>query len=250
MTQLTQQSIDKELFEGCDSPTHVWQLPLQVDSERSQFLASLLSTDEKQRAQRFHFDKHRYRFIAAHGQLRLILGEYLNCSAQALKFIENAFGKPFLDHKPLFFNLSHSHELALLAVNARFDLGVDIEWKGREIDYLQIGQRFFSENEYKELASLPDHLQHEGFFNCWTRKEAYIKAVGEGMRIPLGQFEVSLKPDDPACLLSTAHDPPAIKVWRLVGIDVASEYTAALAIHKQGGAYRLCDITQIFEKMI
>ena len=248
MTRLKQQPIEKELFEGCESTTHVWQLPLQVDSEQSKYLASLLSADEKQRAQRFHFEKHRYRFIAAHGQLRLILSDYLNCSAQALKFIENEFGKPYLEHKPLFFNLSHSHELALLAVNARLDLGVDIEWKGREIDYLQIGQRFFSENEYKELASLPEHLQREGFFNCWTRKEAYIKAVGEGMRIPLGQFEVSLKPDDPVRLLSTAHNPQALKVWKLVAIDVASEYVAALAIHKQGGDYHLFNITGIFAK--
>lgn len=246
MTRLTQQSFEKELFEGYDFPTHIWQMPLQIDSEQSQYLASLLSADEMKRAQRFHFDKHRFRFIAAHGQLRLILSEYLNCSAQDLTFNENEFGKPYLKHKPLFFNLSHSHELALLAVNARLDLGVDVEWKNREIDYFQIGQRFFSESEYKELTSLPDHLQRDGFFNCWTRKEAYIKAVGEGLRIPLRQFEVSLKPNEPARLLSTAHNPQAIKVWKLVAIDIAPEYAAALAIHKQAGAYHLYHITEIF----
>lgn len=219
--------------------THIWRLLLEFKQEKLEYFKSTLSKDEIDRANRFIFDKHRKHFIAARAQLRFIIGKYLNIQAEELNFEYNEFGKPFIKDHPLFFNLSHSHKMALLALNVKSDLGIDIEWKGRQIKYLEIGERFFSKNEFKELKSLPPNLQSEGFFNCWTRKEAYIKGVGKGLGIPLSKFEVSLKPEDKTELRSTRHDPEAVKIWKILALYPNPDYAAALSTHKYIKSYFL-----------
>lgn len=211
--------------------THIWCLPLNLNKSELDKVKSLLIIDEKERAGRFHFDKHRNHYIAARGQMRRILSLYLNKDSESINFSYNEFGKPFLENKSLYFNISHSHKLALLAVNLIFDLGVDIEWMHRKTNLLEIGERFFSPNEYNELTSLPEELQQQGFFNCWTRKESYIKARGKGLGIPLSKFEVSLIPDEYPLLKSTAHDPEAINNWKLHAFNPHPEYAAGLTIN-------------------
>ena len=218
-------------MELASDQTHVWLISLELKSDRIRTLKSFLSNDELARAERFYFDKHRNHYIAARGQMRKILNKYLKIENEKLIFSYNEFGKPFLKNELLQFNLSHSHELALLAINLQHELGVDIEWMHRKTNLLQIGERFFSANEFAVLKSLPVDQQRQGFFNCWTRKESYIKARGKGLGIPLSQFEVSLRPDETAVLESTWHDPEAVKKWTLYAIDPHPDYAAALSIN-------------------
>lgn len=212
-----------------DGSTHVWKITLQPDNMAG--WDQWLSTKEKERAARFAFDRHRNYYIAAHVQLRLLLARYLNVAAQEIEFFYNEFGKPFLTNRSLYFNLSHSHELGLVAVNSRYEVGVDIEWIRPNFDDLRIAKRFFSPDEADRLFALPATKQKEAFFRCWSRKEAYIKGRGLGLAIPLNQFDVSFEENEPTRLLSTAHDPAAVNEWRLFALYPDSGYAGALVVN-------------------
>ncbi|MEJ2054581.1 MAG: 4'-phosphopantetheinyl transferase superfamily protein [Calditrichaceae bacterium] len=212
-----------------------------LEADAIQQLYTLLSDDEKTRAERLYSEYHRSHFVAARGQLRLVLTRYLNIRNDEISFQYNQYGKPFLNGYPIYFNLSHSHNLALIALNESSDLGVDIEWILRKTKYLQIGKRFFSKNEYSQLESLPRAKQREGFFNCWTRKESYIKARGKGLGIPLDGFEVSLIPGGPVDLKSTRHDPGAVNQWRLHAFDPYREYKGAVTVNSNSDEIKLID---------
>ncbi|HEX9921799.1 MAG TPA: 4'-phosphopantetheinyl transferase superfamily protein, partial [Anaerolineae bacterium] len=153
-------------------------------------------------------------------------------------------GKPSLatssqhDQPDLRFNLSHSHELALYAVTYGRDVGVDLEHVSRKIEAMQIADRFFSPSEVSVLRSLPGHLQRDAFFNCWTRKEAFIKAKGDGLSLPLDQFDVSLRPGEPAVLLSTHFDPQETGQWSLQALSPGPGYVGALALAGHGWQLR------------
>lgn len=221
--------------------THIWRLPLELTISELEKAKSLLVEDEKTRAERFYFDKHRNHYVAARSQMRKILGFYLNIDNEKIIFSYNEFGKPFLDNEAIHFNLSHSHNLALFAVNLRYELGIDIEWMHRKTNLLEIGERFFSANEYAELKSLPAELQRQGFFNCWTRKESYIKARGKGLGLPLSKFEVSLLPGEPVCLKSTLHDPEAVNKWSLYAFNPHPEYAAGFTINNNHTQFSFWD---------
>jgi 4'-phosphopantetheinyl transferase len=128
------------------------------------------------------------------------------------------------------FNLSHSQDLALYAVTSNREVGVDLEYIQRDFDTRQIAERFFSTREIAALHALPANLQTESFFRCWTRKEAYVKARGEGLSLPLEQFDVSLSPDDPAALLNVAGNPAEVSRWSLRELTPAPGYMAAIAV--------------------
>ena len=213
---------------------HIWRVPLNLSEAFLQQLKTRLSPDERERAARFKFEKHRNHFIAARGQLRLLLAAYTGQPADQVRFSYNRFGKPYLQEKnsaqPLQFNISHSHELALMAFHPTWKLGVDIEWMKPDFDGLHLVKRFFSQNEQKEMEEVPEALKKEAFFNGWTRKEAYIKARGRGLNIPLAQFSVSLDPEQPARLIETPHDPEGLKFWKLQAIPVPQNYKAAIVV--------------------
>jgi 4'-phosphopantetheinyl transferase len=219
---------------------HIWRGELNQPAGRLDQLASTLSPDEHERAARFHFDHHRRHFIAGRGMLRAILGRYLNVPPSQLEFTYSAKGKPSLAtslphlQSNLRFNLSHSHELALYALTYGRDLGVDLEHVGRKIEGMQIADRFFSPREVRVLRSLPDHLQREAFFTCWTRKEAFIKARGDGLSLPLDQFDVTLRPGEPAVLLRTDFDPPEVGKWSLQALSPGPGYVGAVAVAGHG----------------
>ena len=177
-----------------------------------QHLWQLLAPDEQARAERFIFHKDRTHFVVARGLLRVLLGRYLQRHPQHLHFCYGPHGKPELapdmGDDTLCFNVSHAHGLALYAVTRQRDLGVDVEHVRPGFAEEHIAERFFSPREVAVLRALPVALQSTAFFACWTRKEAFIKARGDGLSLPLDQFDVAFAPGEPAALLYTAWDVP------------------------------------------
>jgi 4'-phosphopantetheinyl transferase len=216
---------------------HLWLASLELSKAYLHYLWGLLSIDERQRADRFRFERDRLHFIASRGTLRCILSEYTDLPSEGLRFRYGASGKPALteDCNPgdLRFNLSHSHELALYALVLHHEIGVDIEHTRLVRDVETLARRFFSRQEYETLRSLPEQQKLGAFYNCWIRKEAYIKACGDGLSQPLDRFEVSLAPDKPAQLLSIDDNQAEASRWYLHGFEPAPGYIAALAV--EGG---------------
>ena len=213
---------------------HVWRADLNVSQELLKTLKDTLENKERDRANRFHFEKDRHHFIAARGVLRLILGNYLNIQPRNLNFAYNTHGKPKianeLDQDHVKFNLSHSHGVALYAVTLGREVGIDIERVRTNLSLEKIAKRFFSPLEFQMLSALSPSERIEGFFNCWTRKEAYIKAIGEGLSIPLDQFDVTLNPRDEAKIISIKGDSTLASCWSLYPLTPAAGYAGALAV--------------------
>lgn len=218
------------------SQVHIWCASLDIDQTTLSQLVELLAKDEQERANRFVFDRDRQHFIAARARLRLILSHYLNVEPQSLRFRYGPQGKPDLtgiNGGALSFNLSHSHGMALFAVTQERKIGVDVEWIRSIDDMDSIARRFFSKVEYQAYSALPLHQKPLGFFNCWTRKEAYIKAIGQGLTCPLSDFDVSLTPGQPAKLLSIKDDPQAAELWSMTTLTPAAGYIGAICIEGQ-----------------
>jgi len=217
---------------------HVWRTSLEMPLNAIHHLQSTLSPEECERAERFHFAKDRRHWIVARGILRLLLGRYLNVEASELQFVINEYGKPALAYPPhgthVHFNLSHSGELALYAFAYDRQVGIDVEYKRSDVDYEAIARVSFSPNEQAVLRSLPDDVKQEAFYNCWTRKEAYIKALGKGLSHPLDQFDVSLTPGEPPALLADRQDPQAPARWSLSALAPEVHYAGALVVEGTG----------------
>ena len=216
----------------------VWRAALdQTPSEIQRFLRTL-AADEPARAKRFYFDRDRNHFIVARGVLRAILGGYLNQAPECISFGYSSHGKPALagepDRNTIRFNVSHSQGIALFAVTRGREVGVDLERIRSDVEVAEIAERFFSQRELATLRALPTGAQREAFFRCWTRKEAYIKARGEGLSLPLDQFDVSLAPGEPAALLGTRPDPAEASRWSLQELNPGPGFAAALAVAGPG----------------
>lgn len=213
---------------------HAWRARYDVRGSSLGELQQILSADERERAARFRFPKDRNCFVAARGLLRVILGRYLDADPRELRFGYTTHGKPFLTTQsaadPLRFNLSHSDGLILYAITRGREIGIDVERVRSDLADEGIAERFFSPREVAELRGLPKHLRGKAFFACWTRKEAYIKARGEGLTFPLDQFEVSLVPGGTAALLTTRPDAEEASHWSLRHLDPAPGYVGALAV--------------------
>lgn len=224
---------------------HVWRVALDAPEPEQPLYESVLSPDERSRAARFHFVRDRRRFTVARGALRQVLSRYTGLPAHDLHFCYNAYGKPALTPAcggaTVRFNLSHADALALIAVTAEHDIGVDIEQIRTEISYEQIARQFFSPQEVIALRSLPNEVRPQGFFNCWTRKEAYIKAQGVGLSLPMHSFDVSLAPGQAAALLHTCDDPAEAARWTLTALDPGAGYVGAVAVAAHGWQLRCWD---------
>jgi medium-chain acyl-[acyl-carrier-protein] hydrolase len=218
---------------------HVWRAPLDQPADRLEALRRTLAPDELQRGERFHFEKDRRHYVAGRGILRTLLGRYLGRDPGGLQFSYNPQGKPTLagEAAGLRFNLAHSHGLALFALCRGRELGVDLERIRPEFAGEPVARRFFSPREVAALRALPEERRHEAFFVCWTRKEAYLKATGKGLSLPLDCFDVSLAPGEPAALLATRHDPAEAGRWSMTALAPARGYAGALAV--EGGGWRL-----------
>ena len=217
-----------------DHEIHVWLTPIIASQSALATFQHLLSSDEHERATRFYFERDRHRYIVTHGLLRLLLGRYLNADPRALRFQANDYGKPSLanlsETPSLSFNLSHSHEMAAFAFTRSADVGVDIEFMRGNIEYDALAKHSFSPGERDSLLALPQREQQAAFYRCWSRKEAYIKARGMGLSIPLDQFDVSLRPEDPATLLQSREEGVETTHWTLYDLPPIPGYAAGLAI--------------------
>jgi len=221
---------------------HVWRAQLNQSPEIAESLVRILSPDEHHRAERFHFAKDRAHFIISHAALRKIIGSYLDVRPEDVRFSFGPQGKPSLTEdcygSGLRFNMAHSHGLALYAVTRGREVGIDLEHVRKDFDTREIADRFFSRREVAMLSALPEAARSEGFFNCWTRKEAYIKAVGRGLLLPLDSFDVSLAPGEPASLLSTRDNPLDVSRWSLRALAPGEDYAAAVAVEGHGWELR------------
>jgi len=194
----------------------------------------ILSGDEIERASRFLFEKHRIRFTRCRSALRALLARYLAIPAPELRFDYSSCGKPQLasEQNPcaLQFNVSHSADMALIAFGRDCRLGVDLEKIRNEVDTVALAERFFSLRERAGLRALPDDLRLQGFYACWTRKEAFLKATGDGFSFPLADFSVTTRPDIEPALEEIRGDTAARKQWVLVDVEVRDGYRAAVAV--------------------
>lgn len=198
-------------------------LDLDVDAGALKRYAAWLDVAERARAARFRFDRDRDRFVARRGQLRELLGRDLGIAPNALRLVEDGHGKPaLLDDPELRFSLSHSNGRALIATARGVAIGCDIEWRNAELACPKVAERLFAPAEYAALAALPPDQWVAGFFNCWTRKEAYVKALGLGLSYPLDTFTVSVAPDEPARFISDENG------WTLTSFEPAPGFQAAL----------------------
>jgi 4'-phosphopantetheinyl transferase len=228
----------------------VWSIRLDPSPERVESLGRYLSSDEWQRANRFRFERHRRQYVVGRGSLRLLLGEYLNMAPEHILFTYGPRGKPFLDGSlplsrhggeggwdqtagGLFFNLSNSDERALIGFVREREIGVDIEYLKPMPDCEQIAERFFSESERLVLREIPAERKEEAFFNCWTRKEAYLKAVGEGLAAPLDSFDVTLAPGEAPRMHTLRGDAAAASRWLFEHLQPAPDYVGAIALERR-----------------
>jgi 4'-phosphopantetheinyl transferase len=211
---------------------HVWAFPLELEACALEALAALLPSAERERASRFHFQRDQARFIAGRAQLRILLARYLRADPAALDFLYGPFGKPALTtswaRSKLAFNLAHSEDLAVAAI-ARTECGIDVERVRPQPDMDELVARFFSPRETVSFQRLPAGQKPQAFFNLWTRKEAWLKAIGEGIGRSLDRVEVSFLPEEPAQLLALPGNSKLAASWSLLALSPAPGFTAALA---------------------
>ncbi len=225
------------------SPARVdlWRVALEQPAATVETLAGFLDADERRRAARFSFEGDRRRFVVGRGALRIILARYLGTTPAEPRFRYGPHGKPALrqtesplarraSRPSLSFNVSHAGGLALIAVADGRAVGVDVEQIRPNVATLAIASRFFSPAEVAALRSLSPEARQLGFFTCWTRKEAYVKARGEGLAARLESFVVSLAPDEPAALLHVDGDRAEAARWSLRSLDLGPGYAGALVV--------------------
>ena len=208
-----------------DDEIHVWCVELDAAGEVAA-LAACLSAEESERASGLLSGTHQRRFVVARGMLRQLLGLYLDQAPGAVAFSRGAHGKPFLQEGGLHFNVSHTHELALYAIARNREVGIDVEWPRPQVAHEQIAARFFSLEEQEALAQVPAEARQAAFYNIWTRKEAYVKARGDGIAAGLGTFAVSLGAEE--ALLRSDEGRAEVERWKLMALEPADGYVAAL----------------------
>ncbi|MDE0344075.1 MAG: 4'-phosphopantetheinyl transferase superfamily protein [Deltaproteobacteria bacterium] len=221
---------------------HVWRTAVEVAPARLARFRDVLAPDERARAARFLYEEDRRRYTVARGVLRTLLGRYLGMDPASFEFRYGAHGKPSLGETPVGrdvrFNLSHSYGLALHAFTVGREVGVDVERIRPSTDVTGVARHSFSPAEVDALMDLPAGRRREAFFNCWTRKEAFIKAHGEGIALGLSRFDVTLRPGEPAELLRFDNDPAKAARWSMCALDVSEGYKAALAVEGEGWQLR------------
>jgi 4'-phosphopantetheinyl transferase len=231
--------------DSCD----VWLCSLSGLKNKESVYLTLLCAEERSRAERFKFTIHRERFIASHGFTRIVLGNYLNAPPECIVLQKGRYGKPFLNpdkgciSHSLQFNLSHTEDLALLAVTQKHEIGVDIECTDRKTDWQGIVQRFFTKSEQKQLFLLDDkEQQKKAFFELWTRKEAYMKVLGTGLSLAPTDFTLSVPPQKPRLIAHYSNKHPELAHVTFKSITMPeqySHYSASLAIASQQCDYQL-----------
>jgi 4'-phosphopantetheinyl transferase len=234
-----------ELPVAAAGEVHVWRASLALPPDELAALLQVIGDDERSRAGRFRFEVHRDRFVAGRGIQRRLLARYLGADPAALRYTLAHHGKPALaapwDATGLRFNVSNAGDGLLLAVSTGRELGVDLEAVRALGDRDDVARRFFSAPEVAVYDAIDEARRDAAFFTCWTRKEAYIKALGDGLSMPLDCFDVTLRPGEPARLLATRGDPAQAARWTLRELDPGPGWLAAVAVEGDGWALRLYD---------
>jgi len=217
-----------------DQDIHLWHADPHEQAVQLDQLQNLLSADELDRMRRFRFERDRHEFLFARSMLRTLLGAYLEIAGHSVRFAYADHGKPALappqSKTGLQFNLSHTSGAVLLAVSLHRSIGADIERVREDFEVEEIAARFFSQAEKRALLSLPPDQRHEAFFRCWTRKEALLKAKGDGLSFPLDQFDVSIAADEKRAALSTRPDSGEAARWQIFPVSARNGYAAAIAM--------------------
>ena len=209
----------------------VWTRGLRPQPGEVARCRELLSREEHERADRYRVEWARANFILTRGALRSLVGSYIGKPPQEVSFRYSEFGKPSLDEaSDLHFNVSHTDGMAVLAFVKNCEVGVDVERIRPELEGTQLAERFFSIVERHALENLSGDELHAAFFRCWTRKEAYVKARGDGLSLPLNHFDVSIEANAAQALLATRPDASDARRWTLCDLAVGREYAAALAV--------------------
>ena len=212
---------------------HIWSASIPKSDFDISNLEQILSGDEIERANRFRFRKHKNQFVITRNLLRKILALYLKSNPKEILFEYSQFEKPYLanihNKTQIYFNASHSHNIVLFAFALNRSVGVDVEYVRLDFNHDEIARRFFSDDEVEEFLSVPEESRPEAFYNCWTRKEAFIKAIGEGLSYPLKDFDVTLKPGEPASILKIKGSRKEAARWTLKEIEGIPGYKTALA---------------------
>jgi 4'-phosphopantetheinyl transferase len=221
-------------------------MPTQAAEPVIAGLERVLSRDELERASRFRFPHLAGAYVITHGVLRLLLARYLDRDPAGISFQHGVRGKPAVSENPQFdFNLTHSEGMAAVAVTIGCPLGLDLEYLRPIPDIEEIAGRYFCPEEAAEILSLAPGEREQAFFRCWTRKEAYVKAVGDGLSCPLDSFQVTIQADLPARLVHIAGDRAAAGGWTLHDLSLAPDYIAALAYPDRRRALSLFPISDL-----
>lgn len=226
-----------------EQAVHVWRVGLESPQAMDFDGADLLSSDETQRAAAFHFDVDRRHYVACRAALRILLGKYVGGAPGELAFSYNDYGKPEMAARPsLHFNVSHSSGWALIAIAKRHRVGVDLE-RVRPLDNIDgLARDCFSPRELATFSELAKSEKLPGFFNAWTRKEAFIKACGEGLSRPLKDFDVSLSPEQPPRLQQIRGDSAAARRWSMFALAPIPEFVGAVVVERAGASLRCFDL--------
>ncbi|HET7695296.1 MAG TPA: 4'-phosphopantetheinyl transferase superfamily protein [Vicinamibacterales bacterium] len=219
---------------------HACIVPLHAGPQTVRRMYALLSPAERVRAARFAFDRDRRTFVMSHGILRRVLGMVCHQNPAQLRFRQGLRGKPYLVDAPpgLQFNLSHTEGFCLVGVTRGAAIGVDVERVRATDDMAELVRQCFSPAEQRAFDTLPPAERCRGFFKGWTRKEAFIKALGDGLSYPLENFDVSLGPDGPARLLAIGGSAAAAAEWSMDALEPAPDVQAAVAVAAPGVTVR------------
>lgn len=209
---------------------HVWQAKVSEHLDDIERLKNFLSVDERDKAARFVTEQLSQHYIVAHGLLREVLAKYISVAPEKLMFSQGAHGKPYLDGKDIFFNMSHAGDRVVYAVTTTGEVGVDVEMLDRNVDYFALAKRFFTEAESEQLGTLDGKALQTTFFAYWTRKEAYLKMLGKGLVQPLSSIDVR------ANLFNENEG------YRISDVDVGNGYLAALAYPWSASDYKFFNL--------
>jgi 4'-phosphopantetheinyl transferase len=213
----------------------IWYCEFESNRDKIREIDGFLSPDEVERGSRFRFEKDRLNFVFARGLLRLIAGQYLELAPGQIEFSYGEQGKPKIDDADFSFNLSHSKDMAVYAFSRFETVGIDIEWTGRKVETEDVARQFFSKKEFESLIELSTVEQNHAFFNIWTRKEALIKAIGEGLSFPLDQFKVSH--GEEAELVETYWNPEEKNHWSMESFELREDYATSVAVRGKPHSY-------------
>jgi 4'-phosphopantetheinyl transferase len=214
---------------------HIWRASLDRSPQVTERLRAVLAPDERERSARFYDPRHGARYVIGRGLLRVLLARYLGSAPDEIVLIYGEHGKPLLAAPGPWFNLAHSGPEALFAFSSSAEIGVDVELADRDRANGRVAERFFAPGEVRRLRALPAPLQPRAFLRCWTRKEAFIKARGDGLSLPLRSFEVTLAPSEPPAVVRTDWSASEAAEWSLVDLSDPNGRTVAAAAGRHPG---------------